>query len=339
MPNSDQTPVTPSPSSAGSRPSWEADAAWHLVLAAAQQADELGDTPGPIAFALGEDDQLKEVAPTDPRAALIWRGSDGWALLTPPDDPRHSLIELYLPLCSATKARPMTVGHLGQSLDGFIATLTGESRYVTGEENIVHLHRMRALCDAVVVGAGTVAADDPLLTARHVPGPSPLRVVLDPSRRLGEHYQVFTDGAVETLYVCARSLVQPAEERFGLATVVPIDDRDGAIDVTALTRLLHSRGCHRIFVEGGGVTVSMFLEENLLDRLQMAIAPLIIGDGRPAIRLKPRPSLGDCHRPRYRVFRMGGDVLFDCELGPERASQAGAPDGPADRGPAVKRVI
>jgi len=96
---------------------------------------------------------------------------------------------------------------------------------------------------------------------------------------------------------------------------VPVDDTDGVVDARAVIELLHERGCRRIFVEGGGVTVSMFLEANLLDRLQMAVAPVIIGDGRPAIRLRnPPASLGDCHRPRYRVFRMGGDVLFDCDL-------------------------
>jgi riboflavin biosynthesis pyrimidine reductase len=67
-------------------------------------------------------------------------------------------------------------------------------------------------------------------------------------------------------------------------------------------------------VEGGGVTVSTFLAADMLDRLQVAIAPLIIGDGRPAIRLTPPAALSDCHRPVYRVFRMGGDILFDCEL-------------------------
>jgi riboflavin biosynthesis pyrimidine reductase len=58
----------------------------------------------------------------------------------------------------------------------------------------------------------------------------------------------------------------------------------------------------------------MFLEAKLLDRLHMAIAPVLIGDGRPAIRLPPRVALGDCARPQYRVFRMGGDVLFDCDF-------------------------
>jgi len=64
----------------------------------------------------------------------------------------------------------------------------------------------------------------------------------------------------------------------------------------------------------GGVTVSTFLEANLLDRLQIAIAPVLIGEGRPAVRLTPQARLRDCRRPGYRGFRMGGDVLFDCEL-------------------------
>ena len=105
--------------------------------------------------------------------------------------------------------------------------------------------------------------------------------------------------------------------------------------VVELLDELRARGCRRIFVEGGGVTVSAFLEANLLDRLHMAIAPLIIGDGRPAIRLPPRATLQDCHRPRYRVFRMGGDVLFDCELKANGDPDADAPPGT----PAVTRVI
>ena len=81
------------------------------------------------------------------------------------------------------------------------------------------------------------------------------------------------------------------------------------------------------------MTVSMFLEANLLDRLQIAIAPLLIGDGRPAIRLPARTALSDCHRPRYRVFRMGADVLFDCEL------RRGAPTARARTQPPITRVI
>src|SRR3989442_6364419 len=107
---------------------------------------------------------------------------------------------------------------------------------------------MRALCDAVVVGAGTVAADDPQLTTRHVTGPSPLRVILDPTRRLADRYRVFNDDSAETIYVCARALVGPGESRFGLATVVGVDGGEGGVDVTAVRQMLRERGCARIFV-------------------------------------------------------------------------------------------
>jgi riboflavin-specific deaminase-like protein len=311
------------------------DEAWSVVLAAAGEAERLGQTTHPAAFAFAGESQLQAVPEGHRDALIAWHPGLGWTPVLPVDDPRHALIDLYLPVCSATHAHPITVGHLGQSLDGFIATHAGESQSVTGEENIRHLHRMRALCDAVVVGAGTVAADDPQLTTRHVSGPSPVRVVLDPARRLAPHYRVFNDDDADTLYVCARSLARDGETHFGRASVVAVDDDGDGVDVTAVLRILRARGCHRIFVEGGGVTVSMFLEANLLDRLQIAIAPLLIGDGRPAIRLTPRRALSECHRPRYRVFRMGTDVLFDCELGTD------ASDGPSppDAQPSITRVI
>jgi diaminohydroxyphosphoribosylaminopyrimidine deaminase / 5-amino-6-(5-phosphoribosylamino)uracil reductase len=305
--------------------------AWSLLLAAARVAGQITPASQSAAFALANDGELRQVSSGAPGAQLVWR-ADGWTSLLPADDPNGAFLDLYLPICGATRARPITVGHLGQSLDGFIATHSGDSQYVTGEENILHLHRMRALCDAIIVGAGTVAADDPRLTTRHVEGSNPLRVVLDPTRRLAEHYHVFNDSP-ETLYVCARSQVKPGESHFGRAEVVAIDDTESGIDVTALLKLLRQRGCVRIFVEGGGVTVSNFLEANLLDRLQIAIAPLIIGDGKPAIRLEPPDALRDCHRPRYRVFRMGGDVLFDCDL------RSPADEQPPDMKPPVSRII
>jgi diaminohydroxyphosphoribosylaminopyrimidine deaminase / 5-amino-6-(5-phosphoribosylamino)uracil reductase len=288
--------------------------AWNLLLAAARAAERLAEANQPVALALAADTELRSVPESDPDALIAWRPRVGFEGLLPPDDPRRALIDLYLPICSATTARPITVGHLGQSLDGFIATHAGESNWVTGEENIRHMHRLRALCGAVVVGPGTVAADDPQLTTRLVAGPNPLRVVLDPGRRLAEHHRVFQDGAAETLYVCARSSTLPDEYRIGLALLVRIDGNADGVDLVELMRVLHALGCARVFVEGGGVTVSRFLEANLLDRLQITVAPFIIGEGRPAIRLQPPTVLGDCQRPRYRVFRMGGDVLFDCEL-------------------------
>jgi riboflavin-specific deaminase-like protein len=310
------------------------DEAWHIVLAAADEAERLATIAQPASFAACEG-ELRRVDEGDREAVLVWRPAEGWAAQLPDEDERRALSDLYLPICSATTAHPITVGHLGQSLDGFIATHAGESQFVTGEENIRHLHRMRALCDAVVVGAGTVAADDPQLTTRHVSGPSPVRVVLDPTCRLSSHYRVFNDDAADTLYVCSASRVPAGQTHVGRAQIVELEDRGDGVDAGAVQRLLYARGCHRIFVEGGGVTVSMFLEANLLDRLQIAVAPLLIGDGRPAIRIAPRTALSDCHRPRYRVFRMGADVLFDCEL--SAAADGGANQPALD--PPIARVI
>ncbi len=318
------------------------DAAWRIVVDAARRTEALVDRGQPEVFTLAvdgpspHDAALMPARADDPDATLAWSPGRGWDALLPPDDPRRASIDLYLPVCTATPAQPIVIGHLGQSLDGFIATISGDSQFVTGPENILHLHRMRALSDAIVVGAGTVAADDPQLTTRHVSGSNPVRVVLDPKRRLSERFRVFNDDLVETLYVCGRSLVAQDEVLFGRATIVPVDDMPDGVDVGGVLRLLRDRGCGRIFVEGGGVTVSMFLAANLLDRLHITIAPLIIGNGRPAIRLPPTTALGDCLRPRYRVFRMGGDVLFDCDL-------SGRPDGgpvePPDPGPLVTRII
>ena len=91
--------------------------------------------------------------------------------------------------------------------------------------------------------------------------------------------------------------------------------RGRRLDLRVVVERLHSRGWFGIFVEGGGLTVSAFLEQGLLDRLQIAVAPLIVGSGRPGITLPPIRDLSQSLRPHHRRYVMGEDVLFDCELG------------------------
>ena len=298
-------------------------------MAAAELAGTLTAAARSATFSVGDDVQLTPAPPGDPSAVLAWHPGRGWTLLLPPDHPQHAFLDLYLPICGATSTAPMTIGHLGQSLDGFIATRAGDSQFVTGPENILHLHRMRALSDAVVVGAGTVAADDPLLTTRQVSGPNPLRVVFDPGHRLDTHFRIFDDAETPTLYACRDRHLRDGETRFGTADILPLACVGDTSPVGELLSALRARGCARVFVEGGGVTVSAFLEAGLLDRLQMAVAPLIVGSGKPAIRLEPKDVLSDCQRPAYRVFRMGGDVLFDCDLSSGTRTQA--PDAGIER--------
>lgn len=325
-----QMPIDVVPGTQASAVDW----AWQALQSARALADDLDRHGVAKAFALDPGGQLTPVAGGSSGAVLTWRPGEGWRSCLSADDARTGLLDLYLPVCGATAARPITVGHLGQSLDGFIATHSGDSQFVTGEHNLEHLHRMRALCDAVVVGAGTVAADNPQLTVRRVPGQNPLRVVFDPGRRLDPSLHLFTDDDAPTLYLCARAATRPHESHVGKAEIVGLASEDAASAVAEAIGLLRARGCARVFVEGGGVTVSTFLEADVLDRLQIAIAPVLIGDGRPAIRLAPHARLRDCRRPRYRVFRMGSDVLFDCDL------RGRADDGPGPTAvPQVYQVI
>lgn len=315
------------------------DGAWALVREAAEAAEasesaaRAGET---AAFDLDAAGALRRVPVGDSSALIQWRPGHGWVLVMPATDPRHALVDLYLPICSATTARPITVGHLGQSIDGFIATPTGDSQFVTGAENLRHMHRLRALCDAVIVGAGTVAADDPQLTTRQVEGPNPLRVVIDPMRRLAADYRVFQDGAAPTVYVCRTRHLTADAPQVGQAEVMGVNDGPSGMDLAEVIARLRGRGCARVFVEGGGVTVSAFLAAKLLDRVQIAVAPMLIGMGRPALRLPAPNLLSDCARPSHRVFRMGGDMLFDCDL---RAAEASDPPPGADGPPAIARVI
>jgi len=213
---------------------------------------------------------------------------------------------LYRPL----QADSWTLGHLGQSLDGQIATRGGDSFYVTCEANLDHLHRLRALADAVIVGAETVARDDPRLTVRRVAGLNPVRVVLDPRRRLDSHFKLFTDGEARTLLVVADGDPRQPPCR----DVVSVPYEQGQLDLAALVQVLRARGLRRLFVEGGGRTVSAFLEAGLLDRLHLCVAPLIIGDGRPGLTLPPVARLAEAIRPQTAAYAMGRDVLFDCCL-------------------------
>jgi diaminohydroxyphosphoribosylaminopyrimidine deaminase/5-amino-6-(5-phosphoribosylamino)uracil reductase len=271
--------------------------AWRLLTAAAaarrqgRPLEAVGGLDGIQWLAL-HNSGAPGASPAAPRAVRPW-------------------LDLYAPLSLTPPGRPLTIAHLGQSLDGHIATGSGDSYYVTGPDNLRHLHRLRALADAVVVGCGTVARDDPQLTVRRVEGANPVRVIIDPRARLSAQHRVFNDGLAPTLVVRADGVEAAAP---GKAEVLVVPVENGRLELAALLSALHARGLWLVFVEGGGATVSAFLEAGLLDRLHIAIAPLVTGRGRPALTLPARERIADCLRPQHRVFTMGGDVLFDCDL-------------------------
>ena len=203
------------------------------------------------------------------------------------------------------------LGRIAQSLDGYIATREGQSVWISGPEDLRHTHRLRALCDAVVVGARTIRADDPRLTTRLVEGPSPVRVVLDPEGRLDDSYRVFREGP-ETLLLRAPDKANTA--RHGAARVLAVARGPEGLEIEAILALLRGRGLRRIFVEGGGVTVSRFLTAGALDRLHVTVAPLLMGGGVPAFPLPPVARLEDGRRFAWNAWPLGADILLDIPL-------------------------
>lgn len=244
--------------------------------------------------------------------------SGQWETSTAVTAAARDIFELYLPLQVDSC---FTVAQLGQSIDGRIATESGRSHYITGTADILRLHRLRALVDAVVVGASTIAADDPRLTVREVEGENPTRVVLDPDSRLDPAKQIFVDGAANTIRVCRDTggADGPLEEGHASVLTLPVNT-EKAFEPAVVLQALDRLGLRRVLIEGGGLTVSRFLQAGAVDRLHVSVAPLIIGSGRPAFTLDPVDTLDEALRPPCRLFHIGDDVLFDFDMRQGRGS-------------------
>jgi riboflavin-specific deaminase-like protein len=208
----------------------------------------------------------------------------------------------------------VVVGQIGQSLDGRIATRTGHSHYINQPSGLAHLHRLRALVDAVVVGIGTALTDDPQLTVRRVSGTHPARVVVDPRGRLPGSARLLASDGVRRLVITAQGTpcVLPEVEVLALPAV------NGRIAPADILAALAEIGFRRILIEGGADTLAHFLAAGCLDRLHVIVAPIILGTGRSGITLDPVDRVEQAWRPPMRVHWLDGDVLFDCDLSAQR---------------------
>ncbi|MGY6643945.1 MAG: RibD family protein [Salinarimonas sp.] len=219
----------------------------------------------------------------------------------------------------ATPVAPFVVAQLGQSLDGRIATVTGHSFYINGAGALDHLHAIRAHVDAVVVGIGTVIADDPQLNVRRVAGRDPARVVIDPNGRLPASARILRDDGARRLVLRREGRGEPLPR--GVAEIILGGVDAGPVAPQQILELLRQAGFRRILLEGGARTISDFLAAGCIDRLHMLVAPMLIGSGKPGIALTPIESLDDALRPETSAYLLeGGDVLFDCDLRRSRAA-------------------
>lgn len=221
----------------------------------------------------------------------------------------RTALDFYGPL-ARRDIEPSIVGQIGQSLDGRIATNNGEVGAVSGADGLLHLHRMRALADAVVIGVKTALHDSPRLTVRHCEGPSPARVVIDPRGRLPDSSPVLAkDGS-------RRIIIQAAKTARGEGVeVIQLSAPNGRMEPAAIAQALRSEGLSSLLIEGGSFTIAKFLEAKLLDRLHVAISPILIGSGPSGLTmLGQSDDLADAIRPETRAFALGNEVVFDCAL-------------------------
>jgi riboflavin-specific deaminase-like protein len=224
--------------------------------------------------------------------------------------------DLFGPLRAGSVDDLVVVGQIGQSLDGRVATMSGHSHYINRPAGLAHLHRLRAVVDAVVVGIGTALADDPQLTVRRVVGPHPARVVLDPRGRLSSRARLLNSDGARRIVVTA----QGTSCAFPDVEVLALPATDGHIAPTTILAGLADLGLRRILIEGGANTISRFLAARCLDRLHVVVAPVILGAGQPSIVLDPIDRVEQALRPPMHVHWLDGEVLFDCDLSVQRVA-------------------
>ena len=199
---------------------------------------------------------------------------------------------------------------LAQSLDGKISLNKKEQTWFTGEESVKYVHQLRSQYDAVLIGAKTVKADNPLLTVREVKGRNPVRIIIDGKFLLGHGYKVFnTNNESETWLIVSESFSGKKKitsfEARGIKVFPLKSDPDGKIDFKDFLKLLRNQKIISLFVEGGQQVFSQFIEAGLWDELLIFQAPKILGQGVNSFDLK---NMLDVKISSTK--KIGDDILF-----------------------------
>jgi diaminohydroxyphosphoribosylaminopyrimidine deaminase/5-amino-6-(5-phosphoribosylamino)uracil reductase len=216
---------------------------------------------------------------------------------------------------------PFVTIKYAQTLDGRIATATGESQWISSEASLKFTHQLRAAHDAILVGAGTVIKDNPELTVRLVRGRNPLRVIVDSELKISQQAKVFQNiSSAKTLIATTKTADDPKFQDVAGSGVelVTIDaDEKGNVDLKKLFKTLAGRKISSILIEGGAQIITSVLKNNLANRLVTIIAPKIIGSGIEAVGDLNIRSLGAAKiLSIQKVSRCGDDIIIDSRLIP-----------------------
>jgi 5-amino-6-(5-phosphoribosylamino)uracil reductase/diaminohydroxyphosphoribosylaminopyrimidine deaminase/5-amino-6-(5-phosphoribosylamino)uracil reductase len=226
-------------------------------------------------------------------------------------------------------ALPWVTIKYAQSLDGRIATRSGESQWISGSDSLVYAHELRARHDAILVGVGTVLHDNPRLTVRLVEGRDPLRVIADSALRTPLDAALLDEPS--TTLFAATPTAEPErratlEARGARVIVLPAGD-DGRVDLQALLLALAARGVRSVLVEGGGEMITSLLRRRLAHRLVVCVAPKVLGLGVEAIGDLGILRLDEALTfRRARFWLCGADVLFQGDVEGAQAPCFGAPE-------------
>jgi diaminohydroxyphosphoribosylaminopyrimidine deaminase / 5-amino-6-(5-phosphoribosylamino)uracil reductase len=229
--------------------------------------------------------------------------------------PISQLESIFGPLQQPCVDDMVVIGQIGQTIDGRIATVSGQSKYVNGPSGLTHLHQLRALVDGIIVGVGTVIADNPQLTVRLVYGKNPARIVIDPSGRLSQEHLIWQDDGVLKIWIVAEGTTVAPPTQVKLIKLPAID---GVIEPTRILKHLSTFGLRRILIEGGAKTVSQFMLAKCLDRMHVIVAPILMGSGRLSFNLPEIEHMDQALRLEVKTHVLGNDVLFDCDLSKQR---------------------
>ena len=215
----------------------------------------------------------------------------------------HEFIALYLPYCFITiiskfLGRAISISHFAQTLDGKIATNYGSSKWIGNEENLIHSHRMRALCDGILVGRKTIELDKPRLDVRHCAGENPQKIAIGNKN---------TEGLV------SNEFIEITNQDRNCSKHIKINDDSQFEGGSILTQLFH-KNIYSVFIEGGSKTSSAFLSANSIDEVQLHISPIVLGSGITNFQLPEVENISD--GIQFRVFdfvKVGNAIMFKGE--------------------------
>jgi len=234
------------------------------------------------------------------------------------EDECRALNEVYLKYTST--GLPFVTVKFAQTLDGRIATAAGASRWISSPPSRKLAHRLRARHDAVLVGVGTVLADDPELTTRLVPGRNPVRVVLDSRLSIPTGARVLKDQpAARTLLAAAPAASEAraaALEKMGIEVLSVPPDADDRIDIKKLLKMLVEYRISSVLVEGGAAVITSFLRLGLADKLVVFIAPKVLGTGTDSVGELNITDISKSIKLNYeKVYRSGEDIVVEGRVG------------------------